>query len=145
MKNVSKLFLPMLLVAFTLFCSQQMNAQVLSLPCTAAPVVGSTCVGACGPVGVINHTVGPLCTSAVVNLCLNTASSSLCPSHAAFAVVYVNGVIVAFGNVTSAGSTLSFSAPCGSNVRVVSRIRMVNPNINCFWLGEVDLNLHQQP
>ena len=135
----------MVLVAFSVICSTQVNAQVISSACTSLPIVGSTCVGACAPSGEIEHQVGPLCTAAVVNLCVNTGSSSLCPSHIAVARVFVDGVLTAAGNVTAAGSTLSFSAPCGSKVKVIVKIKHVNPNIQCIWLGEVNVNLHQQP
>ncbi len=139
MKNFSTT-LTLFVLVFALSWTTQTNAQPSSLaPCST--VVGSSCVGACSPVGIINYNVGPLCPSLVVPLCVETTNSSLCPSHAAIAKVFVNGVLVASGDITATGSSISFSAPCGANVKVVAKTKLVNPIISCVWLGEVDFVL----
>lgn len=138
MKNLSKI-LPMLILVFTLGWSNQAEAQASLSACNT--VVGSSCMGTCSPVGVINYNVGPLCPSALVNLCVETTNSSLCPSHIAVAKVYVNGVLTAVQDITATGSTIAFNAPCGANVKVVVKPRLVDPTINCIWFGNVDFVL----
>ena len=139
MKNFSKVF-PMLILVLSITWGMQVQAQP-SLSASCSTVVGSSCVGTCAPVGFISYNVSPPCTALVENLCVETTNSSLCPSHIAIAWVYVNGVLTTRGNITATGSTLGFSAPCGANVQVVVTTRLVNPNIQCVWFGNVDFVL----
>ncbi len=140
MKKI-KTFFPVLFLSLAFLCTQS-NAQVIA-PCSAYPSVGNSCVGSCAPFGVINYTVAP-CSAFVHNFCVVTDNSNLCPSHIAIARVYVNGVAVAGGNITAAGSTISFSAPCGSNITVVAKTKQVNPNIQCIVFGDVNFSLRRQ-
>ena len=138
MKKIIKT-IPLFLLAFTLLCTHQANAKVAPYFCNTE--VGNSCVGACSPVGEINYTVSAPCTGLNVNLCVKTKSSNLCASHIARANVYVNGVLTASGDITAAGSTISFNAPCGSNVRVLAKLKHVNPHIHCVTFGEVQFAL----
>jgi hypothetical protein len=59
------------------------------------------------------------------------------------AVIYVNGVQVASGNITAVGSSISFSAPCGANIKIkVGAVSNGNP-IQCIQLGDLYYSLRK--
>lgn len=123
---------------FVLLLGSFANAQC------AFPIVATQCVGACGSPTQINYTSGPICPSLVKNYCVVNEGSSLCPDHNAFAFVLVNGSIVTSGNITTVGSSLPFSAICGSNIQVIATTFYVGGGISCIWLGNLKYSLREQ-
>ncbi len=124
--------------------TSQANAQVTSscLSSSATPVA-TGCVGSCGNPGTIVYQVGPLCTSKIVPFCLTTDASNLCPSNGAFAAIYVDGNFVAGGDITAVGSSIGFTAKCGSTIKIIVKTKVVNPNISCVQLGDLHFSLRK--
>lgn len=136
-----KLISAFCLLAFSLI-SINTNAQIISPAPCPYNIVASNCVGACGnPTGITYST--PICASFVERFCLTNDGSSLCPNNDAFARIYVNGVLVASGNITAVGSSISFSAICGANIVVkVGAFNNGSP-IQCVWLGNLNYSLRK--
>jgi len=121
-----------------LFLGTVLNAQC------SYPIVATNCVGACGSPTEINYTVSQPCVAKWRKYCVTNDASSLCPDHNAFAIVLVDGAIVASGNITSVGSSIGFTAKCGSNIKVIATTFYVGGGISCVWLGNVTYSLRQQ-
>lgn len=142
MKNM--LFLMSLIALFTITFQPAMaqggNALTINNPCNQYSVVASGCVGTCGVPGTLSYTVTPT-NQRAVPLCLQNLSSSLCPNTGAFARVYVDGTLVASGNITAVGSTVSFVAQAGSTVKVLVTTFPINNGIQCVWLGNLNFGL----
>lgn len=141
MKKVSLLQSALLFSLFLIF-SIQAKAQNSELSsCASYNIVAESCVGACGNPGELSYTVPIPCSSLSVPLCLSNISSNLCPSHRAIARILVNGQFVAQGDITAVGSNISFSAPCGANVKVVVYAFDVVPGVVCVQLGDLKFAL----
>ncbi len=142
MKNVKFV---LSLAAFFCFSmmSQQAAAQIVSSACQTYTVVGQSCVGACGDPGEIAYTVAGPCSEFLVDMCVSNDQTSLCPTHGVKAGVYVNGTLVATGDLTNLGSSIGFSAPCGSVVKVIASLYERKSDTVCVWLGEVDFSLRR--
>ncbi len=108
------------------------------------PVVATNCVGACGSPTEINYTVPTPCVAKWKKYCVVNESSNLCADHNAFAVVLVDGNLVASGNITTVGSSLQFSAKCGSSIKVIATTFYVGGTISCVWLGNLNYSLREQ-
>ena len=130
------------LIAFLAFNTSGM-AQDLSA-CYNYDVVAESCVGECGNPAELKYEVTGPCTSRMVPMCLRNVSSNLCPSHRGVAFVYVDGQPIVRGDITTVGSTLSFSAPCGSVVKVVVNAIDVVPGIECVRLGNLKFALSRR-
>jgi len=143
MKNVSKLFV-VLLMSCTLFFSIEATAQISSNNCANWNQVATSCVGACGSSSTISYPV--LCVSSVsktVRFCVRNEASSLCPNTGAVATVFIDGNPVSTSVITPVGSTISFSAKCGSKVKVVTTTYPLNNGIHCVWQGELTVGLRR--
>ncbi len=143
MKNVSNLVIVLLISCISLIGNDAFSQNSLSR-CANWNQVATTCVGACGNPSTINYPV--LCVSSAqrrVYFCVRNEATSLCPNNDAFVKIYVNGIFTASGNITALGSSVNFSAPCGSHVQVVaSNFYNGNP-IQCVWLGQVTVGLRR--
>jgi len=129
--------------ALPLLSMNETKAQVVVSACQSWTPVASGCVGACANPSFISFTNSP-CTSIVSNFCLTTDASSLCTSHDAYARVFVNGNVVAGGNITTVGSAISFSALCGDNISVIAVASPNGSGISCVWLGDLNYSLRRQ-
>ncbi|MGD1845820.1 MAG: hypothetical protein ACFB10_10550 [Salibacteraceae bacterium] len=132
------------LFCFTFLFSQTATAQLVDKSCNFFTPVAKECVGECGNPGIINYNVGPLCSSFVENFCVTNEGSNLCPSHDALAFVFVNNVLVATGDITNVGSSVSFQAPCNSQIQVIV---VAQPNLSgslCVKLGSLGFYLRRQ-
>ncbi len=136
MKN----FKPLVLLFAVLFFSSTLLSAQSTTSCTYGTIVAQSCVGNCGVQGNINYDLN-ICDAKVVPMCVNTISTNLCPSHRAIAVVRVNGQVVTSGDITSLGSSLSFSAVCGSNIDVTVMAYHLVKGIVCVQFGELDFAL----
>jgi len=144
MKNVSHFFVVLLVSCFA-FIQTEANAQVNNslANCSNWNQVATTCLGACGDPATISYPV--LCTSAAqraVYFCVRNEASSLCPNTGAIAKVYVNGSLVASGDITAVGSSVNFTAHCGSTVKVVTSTYYIGGSV-CVWLGQVTVGLRR--
>ncbi len=134
---------------FTLTClllilvGSTMNAQIISSACNF-PIVATQCVGSCGSPSEINYTGPAICSALVKNYCVVNESSSLCPDHNAIVTVFVNGLYVTSGNITTVGSGLAFQAKCGSSIKVIASTYFVGGGISCIWLGDLNYSLREQ-
>ena len=142
MKNVKILQFSLLLLA-SLFVNSELFAQPSFSLCGTYDIVAESCVGACGNPGELSYEVTPPCPAITVPMCLNNIGSNLCPSHRAIAKIKVNGQLVASGDITVVGSSISFSAPCGAVVKVVVHAFDVVPGIECIQLGELKFALRR--
>ncbi len=142
MKNLSKAFV-ILLVSCMSLISFDANSQISDISCANWTQVGTTCVGACANVGVINYSV--LCPSDVrgVRFCVRNEATSLCPNTAALVKIYVNGSYVAGGDITPLGSSITFAARCGSTVKVVAYTVYLGGPIQCVWQGQTTVGLRR--
>ncbi|MBL4707942.1 MAG: hypothetical protein JKY48_05815 [Flavobacteriales bacterium] len=143
MKNLSKLFLTLLICSLSLI-SFEAKSQIISVnPCNSWQGVAKDCVGSCG----LNSSMGyqGVCSgpSLMTNYCITNVGSNLCPSHEVLTTVFANGAIVASGNLTAVGSSLSFSAPCNSFIYVYDQASYIG-GINCIQLGQAYLKLRKQ-
>ena len=140
MKNL--LFL-VSIFAFLSFSSLEGTAQTSissSNVCKSGTVVATGCVGACGVPGELGYYVTPASQRAVP-LCLQNLNSSLCPNTGAFALIYVDGSLVASGVITAVGSSIPFVAQAGSTVKVLVPTFSINNGIQCIWLGNLNFGL----
>lgn len=108
------------------------------------PVVATNCVGACGSPSEINYSVSPPCVAKWRKYCVVNDNSSLCPDHNALAIVLVDGVVVASGNITTVGSSIGFTAKCGSDIKVIATTYYVGGGTICVWLGNLNYSLREQ-
>lgn len=129
-----------LLLAVLFFSANSLSAQISSELCAATAIVAESCVGECGNPGVIEYKA-TICDAKIENLCVSNIGSSLCPTHRAFAFIWADGNLVDRGEITSIGSTVSFSVPCGSDVRVEVHAYSLVTGINCVRLGELNFAL----
>ena len=129
---------------FMLICLFMISMGSLAHAQCKYPVVASECVGACGSPSEINYTVGTPCDAYVKKYCVTNEDSSLCPDHAAFVVVLVNGNYVTSGDITAVGSSVEFSATCGSDIKVIATTSYVGGPTICVWLGELKYALREQ-
>lgn len=130
--------------ALSMFLFNGANAQTGARSCDNYTKVASSCVGVCGNPSEINYTY-TLCEGFVGNFCVINDASSLCSTHVAAAWIYVDGVLEATGNITQVGSTISFKAECGSEIRVVVRAKPKDDTVTqCVWLGKLDYSLRQK-
>jgi hypothetical protein len=137
-----KLIPTIFFMAIALFSFNNADAQISISPCPTYNVVASGCVGSCGnPTGIIY--TSSFCVTRKEKFCLSNDGSNLCPNMDAKAVIYVNGVQVASGNITAVGSSISFSAPCGANIKIkVGAVSNGNP-IQCIQLGDLYYSLRK--
>lgn len=127
MKKLMVIF-GLLSLSFLLLPTQELSAQ----NCFSKTVVAANCAGStCGNPTGIGYVLGPLCTGPTERLCVTHEGSTLCIGQTAFARVFVNGTLVAGGNITAPGSFVGFIAPCGANIRV--RVNVVStPPLACL-------------
>lgn len=125
------------------FCFSFLNLSTADAQCNFTPVA-KNCAGACGNPGIIEYELGPLCSAFATNFCVTNEGSNLCPSHDAIAYVFANGNLIAQGDITAVGSSLSFSALCPSKITVVVFATPNNTGIQCIQLGSVGFYLRRQ-
>lgn len=143
MKNLTKLFLTLLICSLS-FISFESKSQIISSSrCNTWQGVAKDCVGSCGLTSSMVYQGVCSGSSLITNYCVTNVGSNLCPSHEVLTTVFANGVIVASGNLTAVGSSLSFSAPCNSFISVFDQASYVG-GINCIQLGEAYLKLRKQ-
>jgi hypothetical protein len=103
-------------------------------------VVGKGGVGESGATALVAHKVTG--KTEIVMVVRNVASS-LCPNTGAVAVLVVNGVPAAHGNITTVKHSIQASAKPGDLViALVHAIPLFN-EIACIRLGELDFTLEQ--
>lgn len=106
-------------------------------PCEA---VGKGGVGESGPSALITHQVTGTIQKLMV---LRTTETSLCPDTGAVAILLVNGVPKAYGDITADGSSIQTTANPGEwVVAIVHTVPLFN-GIVCVRLGELSVQLDQ--
>ena len=100
-------------------------------PC---PIVATGGVGESGPFSSVTHIVNGPASKIMV---LRNVETSLCPNTGAGAVLMVNGVPVASGVITAAGSSIQAEAAAGATVLGVVHTIPLNNGIMCIRLGEL--------
>jgi hypothetical protein len=107
----------------------------------SVPVL-SGCVGACGSGFTATYTVTPadVFPNGVAIFCLGATSNSLCPSDNAYATLQRNSGPIRTGNL-NLGDVLKVKALAGDVLTVTVKDIVVDPSINCFWLGETHFDL----
>jgi len=106
-------------------------------PCTT---VGKGGVGESGASSIVVHQVS---TGRAMNIVLRSGPSSLCPNTGAVAVITVNGIPVAMGDITNAGSQLTAEAPNGAWVTVIVHTVPLFNEIVCIRLGELEFSVDE--
>ncbi|MBI2716507.1 MAG: hypothetical protein HYX37_18975 [Rhizobiales bacterium] len=103
-------------------------------------VVGKGGVGESGATALVTHTVTG---KSEIVMVVRNVGSSLCPNTGAIAMLIVNGVPAAHGNITAAKTSIQASAKPGDQViALVHAIPLFN-GIMCIRLGELDFTLEQ--
>lgn len=102
--------------------------------------VGKGGVGESGASEIILHQV----TGSIQKLMvLRTTKTDLCPNTGAIALLVVNGVPQAFGNITAAGSSIQATANPGDWVAAIVHAIPLFNQIACVRLGELYVQLDQ--
>lgn len=129
----------LVLPAALLLLAPAVQAQTSSSVCGS--IVDEDCVGACnGTVGHLSYVVPSVSVAADNKVCLKVTEYSLCGSHRAAAIVYVNGV--PRGPIgLHPGFAKSMTVNPGDVIKVKFGIKQVNDNVFCVWLGNVRLAL----
>lgn len=134
-----------LFVCFSIFTTLSTTAQSTSitadLSCYSLKPVAKGCVGECGNPAIIAYSFGPNCYQYVRNMCVTNEGGNLCPSHDATAYVVINGQLVASGDITNAGSTVSFTANCGDQIKVYVIAQQNLTGSLCVKLGNLGFAL----
>lgn len=130
------------LLAVLFFSTNSLSAQIGSDVCSTYSIVAQSCVGECGNPGVLEYQT-TICDAKIEDMCVSNIGSSLCPTHRAFAFIWADGNLVERGEITSVGSSVSFSVPCGSRVRVEVHAYDLVTGINCVRLGELNFALRR--
>ncbi len=107
----------------------------------ASTVVGKGGVGESGATDTINYTVS---ATANVKMTAQTAKTSLCPNTGAFALLFNNGVLVAFGSITDQGATIMAKASPGDQIVAYVATHPIPNDIVCVRLGELSFVLIQE-
>lgn len=107
---------------------------------SACVTVATGGVGESGASSFLNHTVGGPTSKMIV---LRTAGSSLCGNTGAVAVLCINGVPAAAGNMTASGSTIQTEAPVGARVAAIVHTVPLFNSIVCVRLGELSVELDE--
>jgi hypothetical protein len=103
-------------------------------------VVGKGGVGESGATSLVTHKVTGKNEIVMV---VRNVGSSLCPNTGAVAVLIVNGVPAAHGNITAAKHSIQASAKPGDQViALVHAIPLFN-DVMCVRLGELNFTLEQ--
>lgn len=106
-------------------------------PCIA---VGYGGVGESGPSTFISYQV----TGSIQKLMvLRTTKTDLCGDTGAVAVLVVNGIPVAYGNITALGSSIQATANPRDWVTAIVHTVPLNNGIVCARLGELNVQLDQ--
>lgn len=108
-----------------------------SRPCIA---VGRGGVGESGASTLILHQVTGTVQKLMV---LRTTETSLCPDTGAVAVLVVNGVPSAHGDITAQGSSIQTTANPGEWVAAIVHAVPLFNGISCVRLGELSVQLDQ--
>ncbi len=106
-------------------------------PCEA---VGQGGVGESGASSLILHQVTGKIQKLMV---LRTTETSLCPNTGAVAVLVVNGIPRAYGNITAEGSSIQTTADPGEWVAAIVHTVPLFNDIFCIRLGELSVRLDQ--
>lgn len=106
-------------------------------PCIA---VGKGGVGESGASTFISHQVTGRTQILMV---LRTTETSLCGNTGAVAVLVVNGIPKAFGNITAKGSSIQTTANPGDWVAAIVHTVPLFNEIVCIRLGELYVQLDQ--
>jgi hypothetical protein len=106
-------------------------------PCIA---VGKGGVGESGASTFIAHQVTGEIQKLMV---LRTTETSLCPNTGAVAVLVVNGIPRAYGNITAQGSSIQTTADPGEWVAAIVHTVPLFNEIVCKRLGELKVQLDQ--
>lgn len=99
----------------------------------SAPLL-TGCVGNCAP------TYSGSFTAPTGRTYTLKSTSSLCPSHTAYAVVRVNGKVVYNGPIGQ-GTNVSFDSKAGWTVSVFAGTYLSDPSIQCVWQGETNFSV----
>ena len=106
-------------------------------PCIA---VGHGSVGESGVSTLISYQVTGTIQKLMV---LRTTKTSLCGDTGAVAVLVVNGVPTAYGDITALGSSIQTTANPGDWVTAIVHTVPLNNGIVCVRLGELSVQLDQ--
>jgi hypothetical protein len=106
-------------------------------PCIA---VGQGGVGESGASSLILYQVTGKIQKLMV---LRTTETSLCPNTGAVAVLIVNGIPKAYGNITDEGSSIQTTADPGEWVAAIVHTVPLFNEIACIRLGELSVRLDQ--
>lgn len=97
-------------------------------------------IGESGDSSLLVHKVSGPTSKMIV---LRHATSNLCPNTGAVAVLTVDGIPVASGNITAAGSSIQHEAAAGSHVAAIIHTIPLFNGIVCVQLGELTVNLDE--
>lgn len=97
-------------------------------------------VGESGASAFLHHKVTSHHSKMMVLRCTD---KSLCPNTGAVAMLIVNGVPEASGDITTVGSSIQHEVPAGANVcAVIHTIPLFN-EVMCVRLGELNVHLDE--
>lgn len=106
----------------------------------ACKVVAKGGVGESGASSFLSHTVGGAISKIIV---LRTVHTSLCPNTGAVGMLVVNGLPVASGELSVAGSTIQAEAASGAHVAAIVHTVPLFNRVVCIRLGELSVALEE--
>ena len=102
--------------------------------------VGKGSVGESGATSLLCHTVGGTTAKIIV---LRNTGSSLCPNTGAVALLAVNGIPVAMGNITADPSSIQTEANPGDKVSATVHTIPLFNRVVCVQLGELTFRMDE--
>lgn len=107
---------------------------------SACTTVAKGGVGESGASSIVTHIVGGPTSKIIV---LRNVDSSLCPNTGAVAVLAINGVPSAVGNLTAPKSSIQVEASPGAQVAAVVHTVPLFNGVVCIRLGELSFHLDE--
>ena len=106
----------------------------------AGTVVGKGSVGESGASATVEYEVK---AKKKVKIAVRTVETSLCGNTGAFALLFVNGDLQAFGSITDEGDFIKTSAAPGDHVVAYVATHPIPNEIVCVRLGDLFFHLIQ--
>jgi hypothetical protein len=112
----------------------------MSTDADACKVVAKGGVGESGASLFLSHTVGGPISKFIV---LRNVNTSLCPNTGAVGLLVVNGLPVASGELSAAGSAIHTEATAGAHVAAIVHTVPLFNGVVCIRLGELSVTLEE--
>ena len=112
----------------------------MSTGADACKVVAKGGVGESGASSFLLHTVGGPISKIIV---LRNVNTSLCPNTGAVGLLVVNGLPVASGELSAAGSAIQAEAASGAHVAAIVHTVPLFNRVVCIRLGELSVTLEE--